>query len=205
MQAAPRQTEQETPARDAEIGSLVESFPKLWHRYFAETESRSDATLTDSGVEFRVQDLPAWHASFENFLIGYMKEMLEIYCANPVRAQRLTSGSSTSYAYLLATDPVPSAGPNSERVVTERRLLRPARMLTERELEVLQLVLDGGLQGPCLGREADSGEAAAVRPYLSVIRDAVHRDQGGRVGVKVRLGPDWNGGRRILPIRLVKR
>src|SRR5262245_44736297 len=35
--------------QDAEIHSLVESFPKLWHRYFAETDSRSDATLTDSG------------------------------------------------------------------------------------------------------------------------------------------------------------
>jgi DNA-binding CsgD family transcriptional regulator len=125
--------------QNAEIHSLVASFPKLWHRYFAETDSRSDATLTDSGVEFRVRDLPAWHAYFENFVIGYMKEMLEIYCANPVRAQRLTSGCGTSYAYLLATDPVPSAGPSYERVPAGR-LIRPARTLTSRELEVLQLV-----------------------------------------------------------------
>ena len=45
---------------------------------------------------------------------------------------------------------------------------------------------------PGVSRETDGGEAASVRPYLAVIRDAVHRGQGGRPGVGERLGPDWH-------------
>jgi hypothetical protein len=57
--------------------------------------------------------------------------MLELYCANPVTAQRLTSGHGTSYGYLLATDPVPDLGPGHEHVVSGRRLVRPTRMLAD--------------------------------------------------------------------------
>ena len=126
--------------QDSEIHALVGTFPKLWHRYFAETDSRSAATLTESGVEFRVNDLPAWHGYFEHFVIGYMKEMLELYCANPIRAQRLTSGHGTSYAYLLATDPVPHHAAARDHATDERRVLRSAKVITDRELEVLRLV-----------------------------------------------------------------
>jgi DNA-binding CsgD family transcriptional regulator len=126
--------------QDAEIHALVATFPKLWHRYFAETDSRSDATLTDSGVEFSVRDLPAWHAYFEHFVVGYMKEMLELYCANPVTAQRLSTGCGTSYRYLLATDPVPQPDSRLVYSASEHPFARPARVLTTRELEVLRLV-----------------------------------------------------------------
>lgn len=127
----------------ADIHSLVASMPKLWHRYFSETESRSDALLTDSGVELHIRDLPAWHAYFENFVMGYMKEMLEIYCANPVTAQRLTGGASTSFSYLLATDPLPNPGRSRRHADSEHPLVRPAKVLTDRQLEVLQLVGTG--------------------------------------------------------------
>ncbi|MGK4006475.1 response regulator transcription factor [Sorangium sp. So ce1036] len=126
---------------DPEITSLVATIPNLWHRYFAETDSRSEAILSESGVEFRVRGLPAWHPYFEEFVIGYTKEMLELYCANPVWTHRLTEVRGTTYGYLLATDPVPSAPPSSERSGAGRcRLLRPRKALTARELEVLRLV-----------------------------------------------------------------
>ncbi|WP_437948539.1 response regulator transcription factor [Sorangium sp. So ce296] len=126
--------------QDPDISSLVATTQNIWHRYFAETDSRSEATLRDSGIEFRVRDLPAWHPYFEYFVVGYTKEMLEIYCANPIWTHRLAGGHGTTYGYLLATDPVPSAPPSSERGARCGRLLRPRKALTGRELEVLRLV-----------------------------------------------------------------
>jgi DNA-binding CsgD family transcriptional regulator len=126
---------------DPEINSLVENLPKLWPRYFAETESRSEATLNHSGVEFRVRDLPAWHPYFEHFVIGYMKEMLELYCANPISTRRLTAGRGSTYGYLLATDSEPATGRSGDAAPTKpRRPLRSPMPITDRELEVLRLV-----------------------------------------------------------------
>jgi DNA-binding CsgD family transcriptional regulator len=124
--------------RDPELPSLVESFPKLWHRYFIETDSASSALLTDAGIEFKVRDLPAWHPYFDHFVIGYMKEMLELYCANPVQAHRLSAGHGTGYGYLLATDPVFVPSPPSPKVRT--RVPRSKRAPTARELEVMRFV-----------------------------------------------------------------
>lgn len=130
--------------QDPEISSLVATTQNIWHRYFAETDSRSEATLKDSGIEFRVRDLPLWHPYFEHFVIGYTKEMLELYCANPVWTHRLTGASGTTYGYLLTTDPVPRAPPSSDRSGARHgRLLRPRKTLTARELEVLRLVGTG--------------------------------------------------------------
>lgn len=130
--------------QEPEITSLVASLSNVWHRYFAETDSRSEAILNDSGVEFRVRDLPAWHPYFEHFVIGYTKEMLELYCANPVWAHRLSGECGTAYGYLLTTDPVSSAPPSSDHSgAGRRRLLRPRKTLTARELEVLRLVGTG--------------------------------------------------------------
>ncbi|WP_441286199.1 response regulator transcription factor [Sorangium sp. KYC3313] len=132
--------------RDPGISSLVTTIPTLWNRYFSETDSRSEAALRDAGVEFRVHDLPAWHPYFEHFVIGYTKEMLELYCANPIWTHRLAGGRGTTYNYLLATDPAPSAPPSGERASGERasggraRPVRSRRALTARELEVLRLV-----------------------------------------------------------------
>ncbi|WP_437683559.1 response regulator transcription factor [Sorangium sp. So ce131] len=127
--------------QDPEISSLVTTIQDVWHRYFADTESRSQATLSDSGIEFRVRDLPAWHPYFEYFVVGYTKEMLELYCANPVWTHRLTGGRGTTYAYLLTTDPVPTAPPRGDLAGAGRgRLVRPRKALTARELEVLRLV-----------------------------------------------------------------
>nr|ALD83709.1 LuxR family transcriptional regulator [Sorangium cellulosum] len=127
--------------QDAEISSLVATVQNLWYRYFAETDSRSEAILSDAGVEFRVRDLPAWHPYLEHFVIGYTKEVLELYCANPIWTHRLTEGRGTAYGYLLTTDPVPRAPPSLKHTgAGHGPLVRPRRALTARELEVLRLV-----------------------------------------------------------------
>ncbi len=130
-------------AQKTDIDSLVSTMPKLWQRYFAETESYSEAVLCDSGVEFRVHDLPAWHPYFEHFVIGYMKEMLELYCANPVWSRRLTGGRGRTYAYLLSTDPVGDASSPEHSMSEGSRLLARPKPITARELEVLRLVGSG--------------------------------------------------------------
>jgi DNA-binding CsgD family transcriptional regulator len=129
---------------NADITSIVEAMPKLWLRYFAETDSSAEAILRDAGIEFRVRDLPAWHPYFEYLVIGYQRELLELYCANPVSAHRLSAGRGRTYAYLLATNPIPGAGPSSERRRKNRgRALGRSTPITERELEVLKLVALG--------------------------------------------------------------
>jgi DNA-binding CsgD family transcriptional regulator len=127
---------------DTTINSLIASMPKLWQRYFSETESESEAALLDTGVEFRVRDLPAWHPYFEHFVIGYMKEMLEIYCANPIATHRLSSGRGTTYSYLLATDPALESVTKADASRSPPSF-RTNKPLTGRELEVLRLVGTG--------------------------------------------------------------
>jgi DNA-binding CsgD family transcriptional regulator len=136
---------------DTDITSLVSTIPGLWPRYFPETDSRFEAALTDAGVELEVRDLPAWHPYFEYLVVGYIKELLELYCANPITSRRVTGGRGTSYGYLLSFDPrfaEPPSSPSSAepspatpRSSNKRRgVLRSMRALTDRELEVLTLV-----------------------------------------------------------------
>lgn len=130
--------------REPAIHALAEAFPKLWQRYFAETSSRAEATLTDHGIECRVCELPAWHAYFEHVVVGYMQELLDLHCASPVSAQRLTHGRGPDYAYLFVTDPVYAGTDRARAEPGDRGSRRPSeRVLTERELEVLRLVGHG--------------------------------------------------------------
>jgi DNA-binding CsgD family transcriptional regulator len=127
--------------QSTDISSIVDAMPKLWLRYFGDTDSRVEATLHEAGIEFRVHDLPAWHPYFEHLVIGYQKQLLELYCANPVWAHRLSSGRGRGYAYLLATDPVPGSHPRAGRSRKQGgRPLRRSTPVTDRELEVLRLV-----------------------------------------------------------------
>jgi DNA-binding CsgD family transcriptional regulator len=124
---------------DPDIAALLTGMKELWHVYFPETESRCEVTLTDQGLEYRVYDLPAWHPYFEHLVVGYQKELLGIYCANPVSARRQTGGRGRAYAYLLSTDPL--LGVAREEHATRRpRPLRAQMPITKRELEVLRLV-----------------------------------------------------------------
>jgi len=74
-----------------------------------------------------------------------------------------------------------------------------------RRFEVAELVRERRLQRLCLERKADGGVAATVRPDLAVIRDVVHRAQGGGRGVRNGPEPSYVGLRGVLPIRLGKR
>lgn len=119
-----------------DLGSVVESLPKFHGTYFKEAATWSEANLTARGVEFRVFDLPQAHPYFEHFIVGYIAEVLELNCANPIEAVRLEA-RGTRYSYLLH-------GAASERPssATLNRSTAPTA-LSERELEVLQLVADG--------------------------------------------------------------
>jgi len=119
-----------------DLGSVVESLPKFHGTYFKEAATWSEAHLTARGVEFRVFDLPQAHPYFEHFIVGYIAEVLELNCANPIEAVRLEA-RGTRYSYLLH-------GAAAERAsgATLNRTMAPAA-LSDRELEVLQLVADG--------------------------------------------------------------
>ncbi|MFO7181363.1 MAG: LuxR C-terminal-related transcriptional regulator [Pseudomonadota bacterium] len=119
-----------------DLPDLAQALPELWNRYFSETESRLEATLTRTGIELRAYGLPTAHPYFEHLVIGYAKEVLEIHCANPISVYRLASTANADYAYSLTTDPIPySPRPGRARFASRRR-----RELTLRELEVLRLV-----------------------------------------------------------------
>jgi DNA-binding CsgD family transcriptional regulator len=119
-----------------DLRSVVESLPKFHGTYFKEAATWSEARLTARGVEFTVFDLPQTHPYFEHFIVGYIAEVLEINCANPIAAVRLEA-EGNRYSYLLH-------GAAAERA-PEASFKRtpPPTALSDRELEVLQLVADG--------------------------------------------------------------
>lgn len=121
------------------IAGLTQALPKLWHRYFADTPSQSEASLSDHGIEFRIRELPTWHPYFEHVVVGYVKELLEIHCANPVNAERVTHDPGRECWYRFVMDPGQAAAKPKEPRSVERRRERE-RVLTDREFEVLRLV-----------------------------------------------------------------
>jgi DNA-binding CsgD family transcriptional regulator len=125
-----------------DIDGVITALPKFHDLYFRDTSTRSEVALSGSSVEFKVRDLPHWHPYFEHFVVGYIAEILEMYCANPIRAVRLRGGAGTEYRYLLHG--APSDG--TELRVNRNREL-PAtdigKYLSKREIEVLVLVAHG--------------------------------------------------------------
>jgi DNA-binding CsgD family transcriptional regulator len=121
-----------------DLANVVESLPKFHGAYFKEAATWSEAHLTPEGVEFKVFDLPQAHPYFEHFIVGYIAEVLEMNCANPIEAVRLDA-KGTRYSYLLHGTSV-SDHPRSAHGAL---LSPPPKALSDRELEVLQLVADG--------------------------------------------------------------
>jgi DNA-binding CsgD family transcriptional regulator len=163
-----------------DLGTVVASLPKFHAAYFKEATTWSEAALTSEGVEFKVHDLPQWHPYFEHFVIGYIAEILELFCANPIRTLRLAGGGVTQYHYLL------HGAPSEEVAVTPRNRSRPpvaeaAQRLSNRELEVLSLV--------ALGRTNEEiGTALGISPKTAQHHAAhIYRKLGvsGRVGATV--------------------
>jgi len=125
-----------------DLGSVIATLPKFHGVYFRDTAMRSEATLTGASVEFKVVDLPQWHPYFEHLVVGYIAEILEMFCANPIRAVRLRGGAGKEYHYLLHG--TPSEG-GELRVNRGRELpaTEAGRYLSNREIEVLLLVAHG--------------------------------------------------------------
>ncbi len=174
-----------------DLSRFVGAFPKFWNTYFSDTSSRSEAALTGDSVEFKTFDLPQWHPYFEHFVMGYMTEVLEMFCANPIGATRLRGGGGNSYHYLLHTAPAAlerspdhagaSASPSSVR--------HASRQLSDRELEVLQLVAEGKTNeeiGMLLGISGKTVQHHVARTYRKI-------DVTGRVGAAM-----WLARRRLV-------
>jgi DNA-binding CsgD family transcriptional regulator len=128
-----------------DLGGFVDTLPQFHGLYFDETSTRSEATLTGSSVEFKVVELPQWHPYFEHLVIGYIAEVLEMFCANPIRTVRLRGGAGRDYHYLFHGTPAEGATQASRSGLEVRELAAKdaMRRLSNRELEVLMLVAHG--------------------------------------------------------------
>ncbi|HVT09578.1 MAG TPA: response regulator transcription factor [Polyangia bacterium] len=153
-----------------DLAGFVRSFPKLWKTYFAETDSRSRAALSGDSVEFETFDLPQWHPYLEHFVMGYMTEVLEMFCANPIGATRIRGGTGRAYQYLLhsATDDLPAAPAHRAEAPPARE---GSRHLSNRETDVLLLVAEGKTNpeiGDLLGISAKTVQHHVARSYRKI-------------------------------------
>jgi DNA-binding CsgD family transcriptional regulator len=156
-----------------DLQGCVQAFPKFWGTYFADTESRSEATLTGDSVEFKAFDLPQWHPYLEHFVMGYMTEVLELFCANPIGSTRIRGGSGSTYQYLLHTsaavlDQVAEEGPRPSKPLPEQGGLPH---LSNRETDVLMLVADGKTNaeiGDILGISGKTVQHHVARAYRKI-------------------------------------
>jgi len=124
-----------------DLDGVVAALPNFHKLYFKEAATWSEATLVDDGVEFSVFDLPGWHPYFEHFIVGYIAEILEMHCANPIQPIRLRGGAGKHYHYRLEAVPEQRNG----RAATGRARAETegSRYLSNREMEVLSLVAQG--------------------------------------------------------------
>jgi DNA-binding CsgD family transcriptional regulator len=163
-----------------DLATVVASLPKFHAAYFKESTSWSEATLTGDGVEFKVHELPQWHPYFEHFVIGYIAEILELFCANPIRSRRLSAGGETQYHYLLhgaPADDVEATTVNNAR----SRAAEGTHPLSKREREVLSLVAVGRTNeeiGDALGISKKTAQHHVAHVYRKL-------GVSGRVGATV--------------------
>ena len=159
-----------------DLRGFVMAFPKFWRTYFSDTSSRSEASLNGDSVEFKALDLPEWHPYLEHFVMGYMSEALEMFCANPIGATRLRGGGGKGYHYLLHSAPVAldHAGATGNRPAAREA----SPQLSNRELEVLLVVAEGKTNeevGMLLGISGKTVQHHVARIYRKI-------DVTGRLG-----------------------
>jgi DNA-binding CsgD family transcriptional regulator len=162
----------EGPARELvaarDLRRCVAAFPNLWGEYFAETGSRSAATVARDGVDFEVLGLPRWHPYLEQFVTAYMTELLEMICANPMTATAVRGGGTTSYRYRLhgawTADGAAADGAAPEPAAGDAA----ARGLSPREMDVVRLVAHGKTNdeiGMILGISGKTAQHHLARAY----------------------------------------
>jgi DNA-binding CsgD family transcriptional regulator len=167
-----------------DLAAMVAALPSLWKTFFEDAASYSEASLAEEGVHFRVHNLPEHHRYFDFLVLGYTKEILEMFCVNSIAATKVRS-SRTGYHYLFHFTPPPTApmiGPRGEASPDERRRARKvAPALSDREVEVLLLAADGKTNDEIGGILGISGKTA--QHHLT----STYRKIGvtGRVGATV--------------------
>jgi DNA-binding CsgD family transcriptional regulator len=161
-----------------DLPAFVGAFPRFWQTYFSETTSRSEASLSGDSVEFKTFDLPQWHPYFEHFVMGYMTEVLEMFCANPIGATRLRGGGGRGYHYLLHTAYAALERSSEHGAGATLPAREASRHLSNREVEVLMLVAEGKTNeeiGIVLGISGKTVQHHVARAYRKL-------DVTGRVG-----------------------
>jgi DNA-binding CsgD family transcriptional regulator len=156
-----------------DLADLVASIPKFHRMYFADTSTRSEAALVGDAVEFKVFDLPKWHPYFEHSIVGYLAEVLEMFCANPIRVARLRGGSGRDYAYLLrATRPDPAEeAPQAPAPSRLGPVALSEHRLASREMDVLLLLAHGKTNeeiGAALGISPKTAQHTVARAYRKI-------------------------------------
>ncbi len=162
-----------------DFAAVVASLPRFHAAYFKEAATWSEASVTGDGVEFKVHELPAWHPYFEHFIVGYIAEILELYCANPVQALRLGGGGGRQYHYLLHGAPEDALVPGADSVRPKGAAEVPP--LSNREFEVLSLVALGRTNeeiGTVLGISKKTAQHHVAHAYRKL-------GVSGRVGATV--------------------
>jgi DNA-binding CsgD family transcriptional regulator len=127
-----------------DVAELVTALPGLWNTFFLDTISHTEATLGETGVRYRAFALPERHRYFEPFIVGYIKGILEMFCANPIVATRIRGGDGNAYHYLLHVAPpatAPGGGANAHDHGERARRSIPS--LSDREAAVLLLLAEG--------------------------------------------------------------
>jgi DNA-binding CsgD family transcriptional regulator len=166
------------------LGRFVQSFPELWKMYFTDTPSRSESAMEGETVDFKVFDLPKRHPYLEHFIIGYMKEVVELFCANPMIATKLRDGPGDYHWLIHALPPERAAARNGHRPAQTE-----GSPLSDRETEVLLQVARGKSNkeiGGTLGISAKTVQHHVAHSYRKL-------GVSGRVGAAM-----WLAGRGLI-------
>ena len=154
-----------------DLPRMVQSLPEIHRLYFKETDTWSEAALAGASIEFKVFELPQWHPYLEHFIVGYISEVVETFCANPIRTVRLHGGAGTGYHYQFQGSPSDEAAEPTAPESRRLRSIEAQRHLSHRELEVLLQVANGKTNeaiGLALGISRKTAQHHVARAYRKI-------------------------------------